>query len=125
MKRLGDTRLSEYPIKLVELDFNKVPVRAEKPLLDLRRISKGIGVIPKQVQNKFRQRGEEVEMHEMIAEAEEEHDELPADLNRDAFWHQVFELRQVAKECFQLSAPKVTWNSEVHSRILRLSLRGR
>lgn len=129
-KHLGDTQLSEYPIDLIQLDTDEVPLVVQNLVHDLELVSKGVGVISKQVQKKMQQHGKRVQPYELMAESENVDDVHTSTLghnafweHHDTFWEQVVDLKHIAKECFEMNAPEATWNGEVHCRLLRLSLR--
>lgn len=91
---------------------------------DLRQISKGIRVIPRAIQHKMKDIGEDVDTFELMNEEGEEHLTVPGILSHNALWEAAEEVWQIALDCQLRSAPEATWNSEVHCRLFRLALRG-
>ncbi len=103
---------------------NKVPEEVIGLVRDLRQISKGIRVIPRAIQHKMKDIGEDVDTFELMNEEGEEHLTVPGILSHNALWEAAEEVWQIALDCQLRSAPEATWNSEVHCRLFRLALRG-
>jgi len=103
---------------------NKVPEEVIGLVRDLRQISKGIRVIPRAIQHKMKDIGEDVDTFELMNEEGEEHLTVPGILSHNALWEAAEEVWQIELDCQLRSAPEATWNSEVHCRLFRLALRG-
>lgn len=126
MKRLGDTKFSNVPIDLIQMGVrgNKVPEEVVGLVRDLRQISKGIRVIPKAIQHRMEDIGEDVATFELTNEKGEAQHGVPGILSHNALWEAAEEVWQIALDCQERRAPEATWNSEVHCRLFRLALRG-
>ena len=122
-KRLGDTQFSNVPIDIIPLEGNKVPEDISELFQDLKQISKGINVIPNAVREKMQDYGEQVDAYELAGE--EGRDDIDdSGFTQLASWEAVVNIWEIALDCQGRGSPEPTWNSEVHSRLLRLALRG-
>ncbi|KAL9124350.1 MAG: hypothetical protein Q9217_006311 [Psora testacea] len=123
-KSLGDTQFCNIPIHVVPWEANIIPQVVRPLVQELKLLSKGIHVVPLQVQDRMKAAGEEVELHELSKEQDGEGEAWPHSLSHEELWVRIHEVWQAAMECYAENAPEATWNAEVHSRLLRLALRG-
>lgn len=132
-KRLEDHQFSEMPIDRRTWSSGKIPVELKELVRDMQAIGKGAGVIPSAVKDKFAATEENILDFQWAGEGgkghgrkEEKHapDRITGGLGHARFWDRVSTIHQATTECMDRGYPEPAWNSEVHSRVLRLALAG-
>lgn len=129
VKTIGDFNLSDIQIELKAFRTDDIPSSAKNICKDLKWIGAGRWVIPMALKDKAMSYLEdeclidlnfapEVDKYEIVGKGYER------SLSADEVWEQVQDILQAALECQDCHLPESSWNSEVHSRIFRLALRG-
>ena len=121
-QQLADTQLSDTPIVLVSLTPTNVPPQMQALFEDVQEISQGVKIIPRSVESKMNEIGVNVREIQFADEEQEFQTSEPGILDPLAFWERVYEIQGIAAECGERGVSKATWNSEVHSSLLRLAL---
>ena len=124
-KRLGDLQFSDMPVDARAWSTSTVPTDLQDLVKDMKRIAKGRKVIPSGVRGKFEATGVDLEDDECKEEdGKETEEQATGGLGHELFWHLAGMIRQATNECLVEHEPEPSWNSEVHSRILRLAFEG-
>lgn len=117
------------PVDLRAWTTPAIPSDLKGLVKDMERISKGIGVIPPAVRERFDAIQETIHDFQCANEGRgSPREKLDGNRNgglcQDIFWFRAFLIHQATNECLVGSKSEPAWNSEVHSRILRLALEG-
>ena len=125
---MADFQLSDVQVEMRAFGLfgDTVLSGAKRLYQDLRRIEIVKDVIPSAVKNKVARYLDGVSVEDMKF-AEDGEDGVTVgrnDLGHDAILTRVLEIFDVAKECSVGRYSESAWNSEVHSRLLRLALYG-
>ena len=132
-KRLEELQFSHMPVDPRTWSSGKIPVELKELVRDMQAIGKGAGVIPLAVKDKFAAIEEDVLDFQWAQEGGKAHggkEEKPEPhkrtrgLGHAQFWDRVMTIHQATTECMDRGYPEPAWNSEVHSRVLRLALEG-
>ena len=124
-KRLGDLQFSDMPVDARAWSTTTVPTDVQDLVKDMKRIAKGRKVIPSGVRGKFEALGVDLEDDECMEEdGKETEEKATGGLGHELFWHLAGMISQATNECLVENEPESSWNSEVHSRILRLAFEG-
>lgn len=125
-KRLGHLQLSDLRVELKQfgtLGYDP-PTAAEFLLQDVRRLGKGFGVIQEEFRTRMHAPKEDEPVEDFNfekPEAKPDKDDVFTSPDRDFFWHALSVVHDVARDCQNETSSEPEWNSEVHSRILRLA----
>ncbi|KAL1614350.1 hypothetical protein SLS56_012132 [Neofusicoccum ribis] len=125
VRRLGDLQLSDVRIQMKTLDAvrQNVPVDALDLYKAIRRIGTGRRVIPQAVKPLASAVLDACELDDLNFDDTADDRRAPA---HEEQWRGVHEVLDAARECQECGLFEAAWNSEVHSRVLRLALqRGR
>lgn len=124
-KRLGDLQFSDMPVDARAWSTSTVPTDLQDLVKDMKRIAKGRKVIPSGVKGKFEAMSVDLEDDECMEEdGKESEEKATGGLGHELFWHIAGMICQATNECLVEHEPESSWNSEVHSRILRLAFEG-
>ena len=124
-KRLGDLQFSDMPVDARAWTTSTVPTDLQGLVKDMERIAKGRKIIPSGVRGKFEAMDVHLEHDEcMEVDGNEAVEKATGGLGHELFWHLAGMICQATNECLVRHKPEPSWNSEVHSRILRLAFEG-
>jgi hypothetical protein len=125
VKRMGDFKLSNTWVEMKEFGIPEYPIPTAAKMLcrDLRRINMGRGLIPRSIANEAMGYLEDIEFDD-LAFADIKEESIEGSLGHEAMWTVVLDILEAARECRSLCLPEASWNSEVHSPLLRCALRG-
>ena len=130
-KHLGDFQFSDMPVDSRAWSTAAIPPELEDLVKDMTRIGHGIEIIPTAVKDRFVAIRETVHGFQWAKDdgrgkrAEKEPmDRMTGGLGHAMFWHQVSMIHRATAKCVAEGDPEPAWNSEVHSRVLRLALEG-
>jgi hypothetical protein len=128
-KKLGDFQLSDMRVKMISIGAYgySLPKSVRDLHQDLKAISKGRGVIPMAVKDKALAELDDLVDDWNFGPSDRQDAEKLAtrcSLSHHALWERVHEILDAAIECKDEGLPEPSWNSEVHSSLLRLALRG-
>lgn len=128
-KRLGDFQLSDISVKMIAIGTHGYSIRSDVKGLyrDLRSIANGRGVIPMAVKDIALDELEDLVDDSNFAPFNRQDVEQLAtrcSLDHRGLWDRVHEILDAALECKNKELAEPSWNSEVHSSLLRLALRG-
>lgn len=128
-KRLGDFELSDTRVKMIAIGTEGYSIPSDVKALyrDLMSISKGRGVIPMAVKDIAL-----AELEDLVDDSNfrpsngQDVEQLAtrSSLDHYGLWERVHEILHAALECKNKELAEPSWNSEVHSSLLRLALRG-
>ena len=129
VKNIGDFELSDIQVEMKAFGTYTMPSGARGLCQDLKRIGTGQGAMPAAVKKKaMTYLKEDFLLETNFAPEADEYKKvgvrLEGSLDPDAFWGQILDILEAALECQNWRLPESSWNSEVHSKILRLALRG-
>lgn len=129
IKRLGDFKLADVRVKMIAIGTPRysIPSGVKDLYRDLISISKGRGVIPMAVKDTAL-----AELEDLVDDSNfgpsngQDVEQLAtrSSLDHHGLWERVHEILDAALECKNKELAEASWNSEVHSSILRLALRG-
>jgi hypothetical protein len=122
-------------IRAINTRDNPIPPGAAQLCLDLRRIGTCNGIIPFDIKSKAAEYIKDFRMNDANFMAGDDETAAPVtkedkgssfarNLSTDEVWNFVVEISEAAAECLDDSLPESSWNTEVHSRVLQLALRG-
>ena len=124
--KLGDLQLSDIRVSIIE--GGKIPDHGEALWRDLKRIGRGNKVIPWAVRHNalhdFDDDPEDVDRFFDLAEKDNGQKLGDDGLDHEECWARAVEVHEAAREWRNLMLSEAAWNSEVHSTLLRLALRG-
>ena len=132
-KHLGDLQLSNMPVDSRAWSTATIPTELKDFVDDMARIADGIEIIPTAVKDNFVAIGETVRDHSLIKEDKKygvkkaekgTMGKMTGGLNHTKFWDRVLMIRRSTLECVAENVSEPSWNSEVHSTLLRLALEG-
>lgn len=130
-KRFGDFQFSDMPVDSRAWSTATIPSEMKDLVKDMTRIARGIEIIPTAVKDRSVAIEETVDDFQWAKDdgrgkkAEKEAvDKMTGGLGHTIFWHQVSMVHRATAECIVESDPEPAWNSEVHSRLIRLALEG-
>ena len=113
------------PVDARAWSTSTVPTDLQDLVKDMKRIAKGRKVIPLGVKGKFEAVSVDLEDDECMEEdGKETEEKATGGLGHELFWHMARMICQATNECLVEHEPESSWNSEVHSRILRLAFEG-
>lgn len=127
-KHLIDFQLSSVRVELKDFGTPgcELPAGATRIFHDMRRISKGLGVIPKIFEERMRKLNEvdfaEDTNFETVDDTSNTYEAATRSQGYESLWRDVVKTRCAARECHNESLSEPEWNGEVHSRLLRLAL---
>jgi len=125
--RLAEFLLSDTPVAFKAFDTLNYPTPTEMKSLrkDMAAIGAGRHIIPKALEEIASGTLENIYPENFAAdEAAQAGDELPEHLSHEAFLGEILKIVAAARECFNAKLPECSWNSEVHSKLLRSALTG-
>ena len=118
-KDMADFQFADILVLPKPWSASAVPPELKDLAKDIQRITKGKGVIPEQVKEELSIAGEDME--DVVCLDESEGNE--SDRSGQAlFRHSVGVIQKATFECLGDNDPESSWNSEVHTRVLRLAL---
>jgi len=128
-KRLGDFQLSDMRVQMVGIGTPGYPLpSAVKGLYrDMMAIGNGRAVIPAAVRDQALTKSEEIFddfNFRPFSGKEIEQQATRCSLSHNDLWTRAEEILEAGLDCKNKSMAEASWNSEVHSRLLHLALRG-
>ena len=137
-KRLGDLQFSDMQVDPRAWSSSRIPTELKALVADMQKISRSFGVIPLAVKERLATADENIldfqwtqdggkyhgGKHSGVEEEKSATDRITRGLGHDVFWDRAVTIYQANIECLDGGYPEPAWNSEVHSRILRLTLTG-
>ena len=129
IKDISDFELSDIQVDMKDINEEEIPDDIQSLYFDLEGISIRRAIIPLELKEKVVAHLKHRNIDDMSflpkADTHETVEMGPtAGLDPDAFWFRLLEILGRAKHCHELQLPEYSWNSEVHSSILWLALRG-
>ena len=132
-RRLGAIQFAEIPVDSRARDRAVIPTDLQELVMEMEQIGERIGVVPPAVREKFEGIGKTIHdfqcAKESVTGIEGENqldatDRATGGLGHDLSWFLATRIHQASHGCLEKAAPGAAWNSEVHSRVLRLALEG-
>lgn len=122
-KKMGDLQFADMPVVLTPWSglSAEAPHDLQGLIRDLQPIVRGKRVIPQLFKDELAAAGEYTEDVVCVDESKED---ITGGRGMDIFRYNVGDIYQASYDCTKENDPEASWNSEVHSRVLNLALRG-
>ena len=119
---LVDMQLSDTPIIPINITPTNIPSQVQLLFQDLEEISQGVKIVPRQVEGKMKDIRIEVRELWLTDEGDGYGNTEPEVLDAFASFDEAYTVQRITSECYERMASEASWNSEVHSSLLRLAL---